>query len=637
MPPTNEHVAKSLERVLESPLFKNADRQSRFLRHVVEKHLNGEDGSLREIAIGLEVYDRRETYDPKEDPIVRVEASRLRARLREYYETADAGDSVRIDIPKGSYVPTFAWRGPVDEPGGDLVTEVGPEPVPAPVAPPVAKVKRWLVAGVVGAILVAGSLIAMGIGLGIAKRQRPSAQPLRLDSIAVLPFSDLSEKRDLTHLAEALTEQIQDELTRNRNLRVVGSTSAKQVAADSDLRVAARQVGVHALIQGSVRAEGKKVRVTVRLFDGNTGSALWSESFDGDREKLFDMEEKIARVVADKLAVQAGSQPEGVTAPAASADPRRVQAYEYYQAARTLALRESAGSLDEVFRLYQLASATDPTYAAAHAGLAGVLIETQNTLGGPDSKRKALEEAQRAIALDPGLPLAYATLILYYRDAEMDWAKARAACADSVQKFPNSAQILVMCASVEGILLDRAHALQLARRAVAIDPLSPRMHGFLMFFLYQNGEFDEALKEADFAIQRGPSNAFLYRHQALILAAKGDPEGGLKAIDDARARFGGVAGDWQPARGYLLGLLKRRSEADHTIREFSKQGALPLHIGLIYLGMGEQAKALTFFEQSLVTEDRADLAHAIPEYYMRVLDGEPRFEALKRKLGIPAY
>ncbi len=235
---------------------------------------------------------------------------------------------------------------------------------------------------------------------------------------------------------------------------------------------------------------------------------------------------------------------------------------------------------------WQLASATDPTYAAAHAGLAGVLIETPNTLGGPDSKRKALEEARRAIALDPGLPLAYATLILYYRDAEMDWAKARAACADSVQKFPNSAQILVMCASVEGILLDRAHALQLARRAVAIDPLSPRMHGFLMFFLYQNGEFDEALKEADFAIQRGPSNAFLYRHQALILAAKGDPGGGLKAIDDARARFGGVAGDWQPVRGYLLGLLKRRSEAEHLIGEYSKQGAPPLHIGLIYLGMG---------------------------------------------------
>jgi TolB-like protein len=634
MSPTNEHIAKSLERVLESPLFKNADRQSRFLRHVVEKHLNGEDGSLREIAIGLEVYDRRETYDPKEDPIVRVEASRLRARLREYYETADADDSVRIDIPKGSYVPTFTWRGPVHKPGRGLVSEVVSEPVPASVEPPATNAKRWIIAGaVVGTILVAGSWIAMGI----AKRQPPSAQPLRLDSIAVLPFSDLSEKRDLAHLTEALTEQIQDELTRNRNLRVVGSASAKQAAANSDLRVAARQVGVHALIQGSVRAEGKKVRVTVRLFDGNTGSAVWSESFEGDREKLFDMEEKISRSIADKLAVQAGSQPEGVTAPAASADPRRAQAYEYYQQARALALRESAGSLDEVFRLYQLASATDPTYAPAHAGLAGVLIETQNTLGGPDSKRKALEEARRAIALDPGLPLAYATLILYYRDAEMDWAKARAACADSMLKFPNSAQILVMCATVEGILLDRTQALQLARRTVAIDPLSPRMHGFLMFFLYQNGEFDEALKEADFAIQNGPQNAFLYRHRALILAAKEDSEGGLKVIDDAQTQFGGVPADWQPVRGYLLGQLKRRSEAEHTIREFSKQGALPLQIGLIYLGMGERAKALTFFEQSLVTEDRADLAHAIPEYYMRVLDGEPRFEALKRKLGIPAY
>src|SRR6267154_1320739 len=115
MSPTNEQVEQSLERVLQSAFFKNADRQSRFLRHVVEKPLRGDDSALREIAIGFEVYDRRETYDPKEDPIVRVEASRLRSRLREYYETAVAEETIRIDIPKGSYVPTFAWRETIRE------------------------------------------------------------------------------------------------------------------------------------------------------------------------------------------------------------------------------------------------------------------------------------------------------------------------------------------------------------------------------------------------------------------------------------------------------------------------------------------------------------------------------------------
>src|SRR3954454_24178008 len=101
MLPSHELVAQALERVLQSALFKKADRQSRFLRYVVEKQLADDTAALREISIGLDVYHRRDDYDPKSDPIVRVEASRLRARLREYYELAGAADEVRIDIPKG--------------------------------------------------------------------------------------------------------------------------------------------------------------------------------------------------------------------------------------------------------------------------------------------------------------------------------------------------------------------------------------------------------------------------------------------------------------------------------------------------------------------------------------------------------
>jgi TolB-like protein len=633
MSPTNEQVEQSLERVLQSAFFKNADRQSRFLRHVVEKHLRGDDSALREIAIGFEVYDRRETYDPKEDPIVRVEASRLRSRLREYYETAVAEETIRIDIPKGSYVPTFAWRQAVlgaETPAvATPIAEVVRVPVAslAPVLVPTPKAGRSIWIGLAGVVA-----IGLVVWLVVALRPRPAARLVKVDSIAVLPFSDLSEKHDLTHLSEALTEQIQDELTRNRELRVVGNTSAKQAAASSDLREAARRVGVAALIQGSVRQEEDKLRVTVRLLDGRTGSAVWSESFDGDRKKLFDMEEKIARAVADKLALQTGTRPEGT---GTSTDPRRVQAYEYYQQARALASRDSAGPLDEIFRLYQLSATTDPTYAPAHAGLAGVLIESQADLGGgADIKKRALEETRKAIALDPGLPLGYATLILYYRDVELDWAQARSTCADSLQRFPNSAQILVACASIEGILLNRAKQLQLMRRAVELDPLSPRMHGGLMFALYQIGQFDEALNEANFAIKNGPSNAFVFRHQALILAAKGDPAGGLKVIDEAKARLGGVPAEWSPVRGYLLGLLHRRAEAEQLVREFSAQGALPHQLGFIYLGMDEKEKALAAYERSMAT-DRADVAHSIPEYYMRVLDGLPKFEAMKQKLGIP--
>lgn len=602
---------------MQSSLFKKADRQSRFLRYVVEKHLSGDASEIAELSIGLDVYDRPPAYDPRTDPIVRVEASRLRSRLREYYEVFGADDAIRIDIPKGSYVPTFERRvANVTQPVLEAVPEA---PLEAVAAPPVSRSpmkKVWLIGAGVGVLALAG------IGLALL-RPRPPARTKPIDSIAVLSFADLSEKKDLAYLADGLTEQIQEELGRIRDLRVVGSTSAKQVSASPDLRAAARQIGVDSLLQGSVRAEDQKVRVTVRLLDGSSGAAIWSGSFDGERKGLFRLEDQIAEAVAGKLSIQLAVRREGIDARMA---PQRAQAHEYVEKARVLSEKESAGGWDEIRRLYELAAATDPSYAPAHVGIANALIVS----GGADTQPRALQEVKRALELDPGLPSAHSALILYYRDTEMDWAKARAACNSSLQKLPNSLSVLQMCGSVQGILMNHAEELQLMRRGIALDPLSPRMHGSFMLALYQAGHFEEALNEADEAIRLGSISNFVYRHRALILAAKGDPAGGLKVIEDAQSRLGGVPSDWLPIRGYLLGLLKRRVEAEHVLAEVT---LLPNQIGLIYLGLGERTKALDSFERSMQT-DRATMGHAVSEYYMRELDGDPRFEAMKRKLGL---
>src|SRR5271165_3068076 len=154
MSPTPELVMRALERVLASPLFARADRQSRFLRHVVEKKLAGDDEALREMAIGLEVYGRPASYDPKVDPIVRVEAARLRGRLREYYETAEADDGIVIRLPKGSYAPTFEHRvalEPVAEPAPVAAVE---HMAAAPVVQGSAPGRRWTMAAAAGFLLI---------------------------------------------------------------------------------------------------------------------------------------------------------------------------------------------------------------------------------------------------------------------------------------------------------------------------------------------------------------------------------------------------------------------------------------------------------------------------------------------------
>jgi adenylate cyclase len=124
--PNAASVSRHVDRALSSPLFRRAERQSRFLRFVVDAALQSPAAAVKEFEIGMAVYDRTPDYDPRTDPIVRVEAARLRARLREYYETSPP-DAVRIDIPKGQYVPQFiSVRGEPAQPTSDLSILVPP-------------------------------------------------------------------------------------------------------------------------------------------------------------------------------------------------------------------------------------------------------------------------------------------------------------------------------------------------------------------------------------------------------------------------------------------------------------------------------------------------------------------------------
>src|SRR5215813_7483146 len=111
-PPDREAIRAQVERIAASPTFRNAERLVRFLRFIAGHALDGHEEALKESVIGVEVFDRRPSYDPKLEPIVRIQARRLRAKLDDYYQTAGAGDAVRIEIPKGGYIPQFSLRPP---------------------------------------------------------------------------------------------------------------------------------------------------------------------------------------------------------------------------------------------------------------------------------------------------------------------------------------------------------------------------------------------------------------------------------------------------------------------------------------------------------------------------------------------
>jgi TolB-like protein len=249
-------IRVQLRKMLSSDLFARSERMSRFLSFTVEQYLVGNAANLKEYLIGVEVFDKPETLDPRLDPIVRVEAGRLRAKLREYYETDGREDPICVHFPPRSYVPAFQRRQ------------------------------------------------AASISSAPREMPRPAAcDPSYPPSVAVLPFADLSRGHDQEFLCDGLTEDIISALAQIRPLRVVSRTSSFQYKGKvEDIRHIGEQLNVRSLLEGSVRCYDNRLRITAQLVDASDGYHIWSETFDrtvdGDP---FTLQREISGVIARRM------------------------------------------------------------------------------------------------------------------------------------------------------------------------------------------------------------------------------------------------------------------------------------------------------------------------------------------------
>jgi TolB-like protein len=319
--PTNEDIIGALERVLASPSFASASRLSRFLRFVVERELAGDADRLKEYAIGIEVFDRDEKYDPRIDSIVRVEAGRLRTKLEEYYRGAGSSDPVEIRIHRGRYVPEFDVRThsgaaltPTARPATpvrstateDRPADRGP-PAPADsgtvAAPADAHLQgdvaralssgRRLRATLAATVVLAAALLTAAYWRYVDRAQ--STAPV----IAVLPFQPYSDEEVDRMLATRLTEGISAELVRLDRFGVVPSSSAREFANPSgSLRDVARALEADFLLEARVLSDGEAVRVEARLVDGAGNRKIWVDTIAGDAADLDDLIRRVAAAAA---------------------------------------------------------------------------------------------------------------------------------------------------------------------------------------------------------------------------------------------------------------------------------------------------------------------------------------------------
>lgn len=280
-----EQVAAQLDRILASKGFANAGRLSRLLRYVVERTLAGEADQLKEYAVGVEVFDRDDKYDPRLDSIVRVEAGRLRSRLDDYYNGEGAQDEVRIVLPRGGYSAQFERRSePIIPP--PVVSESGAGNRNEGAAS--TKWAMWALA--IGATAVVAAVAAWSLG-------GPTRNPET--SIAVLAFEQYSSSGEDESVAAQLTDGVTSELARLRTLSVVSHTSAMQFAGvRKPLRDIAAALDADVILEGSIQNNPDGIVVVARLVNANTDRKMWVENFPGHANDIPGLNRRIAAAVS---------------------------------------------------------------------------------------------------------------------------------------------------------------------------------------------------------------------------------------------------------------------------------------------------------------------------------------------------
>ena len=269
---TAEAVQEQVERILASPGFVKADRLRRFLRFTVEASLRGEQDSIKEFLIGREVFDRDGSYDPRLDPIVRVEARRLRARLEDYYGGAGGGDPIRIEFPRGGYAPSIRLAG---DPAARKTSR-----------------RRWLLIGVLAAV------VASAAGIGVYRALTPAAP-----AVVVIParwvFSDTAK---LDPADEPLAEQITAAIANRGETPVVGwPTLAARRSRESDPSKLAAALGADRQLVVAARPAGSGLRVTVFMTSVGSGRKLWVEEYMRTGLESLEVQRQLATQVAERV------------------------------------------------------------------------------------------------------------------------------------------------------------------------------------------------------------------------------------------------------------------------------------------------------------------------------------------------
>jgi len=455
------------------------------------------------------------------------------------------------------------------------------------------------------------------------------ATPASEKSIAVLPFVDMSEKKDQEYFADGMAEQIIDTLAKIPGLKVIGRTSSFQFKGrNEDLRTIGSKLNAQYVLEGSVRKVGNRVRVTAQLIDSRDGTQRWANAYDRPVSDVFQMQDEFATALVRALELTV--VPLDFHAKHAISS---IEAYDAFLRGRYALDRLDPEGVEQAVGYFQQALDLDDQFApaAVYLGLA-YLFQGEWGLAPPRTAfEKARKAADLAIKLDHTSAPPHGVLAALHQSYDWNWIAAEDEINQAIRLSPHDASVLAVSARQSFITGRLDDAARLLAASIARDPLVPWVHLALGWVQQRRGNLVEAEASARRTLEISPTYAGAHYSLGLILLARGEPEAALTEMQKESIEGGQLGGI---CIAYFA--LGRMTESNQALTRMLKDQAEDNAFGIseVYAFRGENDKAFEWLDRAYAQRDPSlYLIKGDPPF--QKLASDPRYRAFLRKMNLP--
>jgi TolB-like protein/tetratricopeptide (TPR) repeat protein len=607
-----ESIRAELESILSSKTFRVATGQKDLLRFVVDETLANRADLLKEYWIGVKVFRRGESFDPRMSSIVRLEARKLRASLAKYFETEGVQDRVCVEIPKGGYAPVFSLLGESSALRPPALT--GRQPA----NPRLARTR---------------------LERRLAQESTREVTPV---SIAVLPFLDRNADEEVRFFADGLTDELTVALGRSPQLQLVARSSASRFRGeDFDVREVGRLLRVQVVVEGSVRRYGHKFRISVEANETKNGYVLWANTYDREAtsRNVLQVQQKVSAAVTKGLLLHIFEHIPSNTADDASVvtTPRdrrtEVQTLprgrNFKKVYRPDPLEGSTIYINEAISR-QLRSARD--YVDLAKSL--VLEPFWKAASIRDCAAQIKSTASTALKLDGSLGEAHAAMAVCLI-ADYDWQRAGDEFRRGIELAPGDSTIRSWYANYLMNIGRTEDAMITHKTAAELDSHSAQAISCYGAAFYYSRRFNEAIAHQRRALARDPNLVRAHVYLGLACMHKGSHVRGMTELERARV----LTNDAVHPRAHVayahatMGNRQRALEIlDAFLREYRPDSFPALAIAEIYIGLGNKDQAFDWLHRAIDQKDWTVFLKSDPLF--DALRSDPRFSELLRRVHL---